>query len=233
MTVDETWRDRLNAMEDWYAGVAADPDAAARSLLSDYSPHIAYLQKLRGSILDVGGGAGLAGAFLQSAASYTVIDPSQIWLDDKWSAIADRLSKSRLTPEFVIGIGEKLPFADASFDAALSMWSLYHATTPAQCLEEMFRVLRKSARALVILEDMAPLWGDVGDRLRQSVGRRLGRQGREAIFWPASLGATVATKLRGSPWPLQADHMRIDDRAFRSWLRGASACLIAIGAAAS
>jgi ubiquinone/menaquinone biosynthesis C-methylase UbiE len=51
------------------------------------------------------------------------------------AGVADRV-------EFRVGDVASLPFADASFDAVVSTFSLHHWPDPAKSLEEIYRVLR-------------------------------------------------------------------------------------------
>lgn len=52
-------------------------------------------------------------------------------------------------PAAVLGDGESLPFADASFDASFSMFGVIFFASPAQGLREMLRVLRPGGLAVV------------------------------------------------------------------------------------
>ena len=63
-----------------------------------------------------------------------------------------------MEPNFVRAVGEYLPFPDASFDAALSFWSLNHVDQPERVLQEVGRVLKPEGRFLIVLEDMSPIF---------------------------------------------------------------------------
>ena len=51
--------------------------------------------------------------------------------------------------EFRVGDVASLPFADASFDVAVSTFSMHHWSDPPKGLEEIYRVLRPGAVALI------------------------------------------------------------------------------------
>ena len=156
-----SWQSRQSAMERWYEQLAADPQSAADEIGVDYRPYAGLLASLGGVILDVGGGAGLAGSYLNTRVSYFVLDPSALWLADIWATISDTLSPSRATPLFIRGVGEQIPFSDCTFDSVLSFWSLNHVSDPAQCVVEVHRVLKPGGTALLVLEDMEPGWPDI------------------------------------------------------------------------
>jgi SAM-dependent methyltransferase len=218
--LDSDWSDRLAEMEDWYRDLLRQGEESAYSVLEhDYQPNARFLSALKGSVIDVGGGAGFTARYLSQADRYVVVDPAAVWADAGWRDFG-RSFRTDLATEYVRGVGENLPFADESFDAALAFWSLNHARHPNCCLAEMARVLRPGGRALLVLEDMEPSWRDI---LLFCV-RRLRRLSLK--HWPyqeefkaevQSLRALAAVKLRGH-WPLQSDHIRIEERDLRSWL---------------
>ncbi|GMQ85967.1 MAG: hypothetical protein BMS9Abin07_1537 [Acidimicrobiia bacterium] len=89
-------------------------------------------------VLDLGSGGGLLGATL-SEADFTVVglDPSLASLGAGKSHADSMGSEMR----FVGGVGERLPFADASFDAVVAMELLEHVEDPAVVVAEAARVL--------------------------------------------------------------------------------------------
>jgi SAM-dependent methyltransferase len=220
------WAARLSEMEDWYRDfVGADRSEAEANLLYDYQPYAAVLGRFRGRILDVGGGAGLAGRFLPAGSEYVVIDPSDLWSEPEWRDISARFTQSGVAPSFVHGAGEALPFDNGEFDGLLAFWSFNHADDPFACIDEAFRVVRPGGRLLIVLEDMIPSWADAG-RLwwQEKMERHLRRKKRFPIGWSQEgiedFAATRAYKRSMRPWPLQNDHVRIDDAALRSSLKG-------------
>jgi ubiquinone/menaquinone biosynthesis C-methylase UbiE len=222
--MDTSWQSRQSDMEEWYRQLVAHPDTAASSLTNDYKPYIEPLAKLSGAVLDVGGGAGLAGAFLTPGTHYIVVDPSTMWLAESWADIRHRLSVAGgARPSFVSGTGERLPFSSSSFDAAIAFWSLNHASDPKQCVIEIHRVLKSHGRALIVLEDMEPTWPDIIQRAYQRLTSKLGLHVANPISWHQdkvkTLREAIRLKLSGKSWPVQPDHLRIKDDDLRHWLR--------------
>src|SRR5262245_16346200 len=137
--VDESsdmWRIRQKLMEDWYRGLIKEPDAADK-LFQEYLPYAPFLAELQGSVLDVGGGFGLARQCLPLETPYLAIDPSRYWLEERRTPLFTLFPKLSEPFTFVQGLGEKLPFTADSFDAVLSFWTLNHTTDPDACILEM------------------------------------------------------------------------------------------------
>lgn len=207
---------RLGLMEDWYRDLLGQEDRE-QSFILDYAPHRAFLERLRGSVIDIGGGAGLAGRYLHSDVSYLVVEPSEMWSTPEWVEFGAKFRASGPKPKFVTATGEKLPFPDGEFDIALSLWTLNHVRDPAACVGEMARVLKPGGEARIVLEDVEPGWGDLfRDAFRRVAGRLAGRRGTAGIHM--RLIPAFKAKLAGR-WPLQEDHSRIDDRDLMLWLR--------------
>jgi SAM-dependent methyltransferase len=59
----------------------------------------------------------------------------------------------------VIGIGERLPFGDGSFDAVLSLVVLEHVRDPFRCAAEIARVVRPGGRIYVAVPFLQPYHG--------------------------------------------------------------------------
>jgi len=207
---------RLAIMEEWYAKLIADDDCE-RSLLGDYAPHAAALLSLRGRIVDIGGGAGIAARFLDPSADYTVVDPSPTWASPEWQSLAQRLHDRSRAPSHVVGVGEDLPFDNASFDAALAFWSLNHARNPRQCIAEMARVLRPGGTAYLVVDDVEPTWADMGRDFARRLGLRIAGGTEPAGIQQPAVRA-IALKARRK-WPLAPDHLRIEERDLVSWYR--------------
>lgn len=90
-----------------------------------------------GRVLDLGSGTGAADPVL--AGFYVVaLDPVQPMLE--LSPIRDR----------VVGIGERMPFEDASFDGVFSAYVFRNLTSIPETLTEIHRVLRPGGRAVVV-----------------------------------------------------------------------------------
>jgi ubiquinone/menaquinone biosynthesis C-methylase UbiE len=217
--MESSWRIRQEQMEEWYNDLATDQDKAVEALNGDYQPYAQILANLKGVVLDVGGGAGLAGAYMGPDTTYIVVDPSLSWMTERWALIRKRLTPQGAKPSFVLGIGESLPFSSGDFDAALAFWSLNHASSPGRCISEIHRILKPYGRALLVLEDMEPTWADTLQLVRQRLMRKLGHHVCAPLIW-GSAKKIVWRKLSGQPWPLQPDHQRIVERDLGHWFQG-------------
>jgi ubiquinone/menaquinone biosynthesis C-methylase UbiE len=232
--MEMSWVSRQTEMEGWYKRFTKEHENPVESLNREYGPFIEILAKLQGTILDIGGGAGLAGAYMGPEVQYIVIDPSPIWLDESWSSIRKKLNPEGASPIFIKGIGENLPFPSSKFDSILAFWSLNHASSPKQCIVEMHRVLKPQGKVLLVLEDMEPSWNDVARLCYQELKSRLGRHVRDPMDWHQDTiptiqstikgdiirsKATIVYKLSGKAWPLQSDHLRISEDDLRNWLQ--------------
>jgi SAM-dependent methyltransferase len=217
----DAWRDRLDDMEDWYRVLLEQGHSAAeQSLLSDYASYAGWLRGVRGHLLDVGGGAGLAARYLGPGCEYTVLDPAGVWAEPRWQEFAASF-RNEHPVHFVRGTGEAIPFGEASFDAVTAFWSLNHARDPGQCMAEIARVLRPGGNGLLVLEDMEPTWVDIATRAVRSAISRVTGKGRKPFWHQPEVGgltATIRHKVQGKNWPLQPDHVRIRERDLRSWL---------------
>jgi SAM-dependent methyltransferase len=205
------WPQRQAEMTDAYAELAGDREHSLLAWRSDYGPLAEYLEPLAGRILDVGGGNGIARHWLSPAAEYVSLEPSTAWLDQPWSRLADVFPCLAAPPPTVRGVAERLPFREATFDGALSLWSLNHVSEPGRALAEIARGLRPGGRLVVVLEDMAPTWADLlRGRYPTSGGRDRLRAARRRLW----------ASLRG--WPQQSDHVPLRESAVlrdaRPWL---------------
>ena len=200
------WAARQGEMEVAYQDLARDPVEAVAAYRTDYGPFAATLATYGGRVLDIGGGNGLVRHYLMRDADYLVVDPSVEWLGSAWSAIDAEFPCLAEPLCFVRGVGEALPFPDATFDAALSIWSLNHAARPAQMIREACRVLRPGGRLLLILDDVPPNWWDLFDPAFPVRGVR-------------ATAALVARKLRAivTGWPIQSDHVPIRESGLLAW----------------
>jgi SAM-dependent methyltransferase len=97
------------------------------------------------TVLDVGTGTGRAAITLAAAGAHvTGVDASQEML----RVARERAAAERLDVAFAPGDAHALPFADRSFDVAVSLRVLMHTPGWRQCVRELCRV----ARARVILD---------------------------------------------------------------------------------
>lgn len=221
------WASKQSDMERWYRDLLLDPGLAHDLFADDYAPHAAFLAQLRGHVLDVGGGAGPTGRYLRPGCRYVVVDPSTLWNSREWESFGRDFRGAEVAVEYLPGTGEDLPLANGSFDAVVSMWALNHARDPYQCIREMARVAKPGAVVLTVLEDMEPNWADAARVVGQKLKMRLGVPTEPTSFHNAKvqggIKGLIARKLRGRPWPVQDDHILIDEarllRAARTGLR--------------
>jgi ubiquinone/menaquinone biosynthesis C-methylase UbiE len=126
----------------------------------------------RGRVLEIGTGTGAQLRWYAHCASVTALEPDASMRDR-----ARRRAARAAAPVTVVdGRAEELPFADASFDAAVSAFALCTVADPAAALAELRRVLVPGG-ALLLLEHV---------HLRWEPGRAL--QSRAAPAWAAVAG---------------------------------------------
>lgn len=203
----DEWATRQQEMEQWYVDMV-DTDWSRACFTHDYGPFASLLASYAGTVLDLGGGAGVTRQYLAAGTRYVVVDPSLMWLSAKWATLADEFPCLATPPAFVRGTGEALPVRSHAFDVVLAFWALNHASDPARIFEQTARALRPGGRFLVVLEDMEPRWRDV---IRPAVRRR----GMRAILALAKQKLLAA--LPGRAWTLQDDHIRIREHDVRRW----------------
>jgi SAM-dependent methyltransferase len=185
-----------------YAELLDDGDHAARGFENDYGDIAGILAGYRGRIVDIGGGVGVTRHWLESDEKYVLVEPSLTWQDDRWMAFADRFPCLAAPPVHVQAYAEGLPFADASFDGALCLWSLNHVIDPQRAVREGVRVLAPGGRLLVVLEDSEPSWSDLRGGTYPGAG--------------AGPGSRLMLRKLARPvlgWPVQRDHIAVSERA--------------------
>ena len=93
-----------------------------------------------GDVLELGCGGGINMEFYDPARSksFAGLDPSPALLDRSREAAQAK----GMTADIRAGIGEAMPFADASFDTVLVTFTLCSVHNPQQVLSEMRRVLQ-------------------------------------------------------------------------------------------
>jgi ubiquinone/menaquinone biosynthesis C-methylase UbiE len=97
---------------------------------------------LAGDVVEVGFGSGSNVEFYPATVrSVTAVEPSDV----AWRLAGPRLATSAVPVERAGLDGQSLPFADASFDAALSTFTLCTIPDAIAALEELRRVLKPGA----------------------------------------------------------------------------------------
>lgn len=108
----------------------------------------------RGDVFELGCGGGINQQFYDAAAitSYAGIDPHPGLLDGARAAAQQKGWAADLRQ----GMGEAIPFADASFDNVVCTFTLCSVSDPAQVLRELRRILRPSGAVLFLEHGSAP-----------------------------------------------------------------------------
>lgn len=108
---------------------------------------------LTGAVVEIGFGSGSNVAFYPAAIiRVDAVEPSDVG----WRLAAKRLSATSVPVQRSGLDGASLPFADGSFDAALSTWTLCTIPDVASALREVRRVLKSGAALHFIEHGLAP-----------------------------------------------------------------------------
>ena len=115
--------------------------------------------ELTGEVVEIGFGSGTNIPFYPA----TVTEVAAIEPADLGWKLADKRLRASGVPVQRMGLdGQRLPFADNSFDAALSTWTLCTIPDAATALQEVRRVLRPGGRFHFVEHGLAP-----DDRVRR------------------------------------------------------------------
>jgi len=107
---------------------------------------------LRGDLVEIGAGTGLMFPHYHATARVTAIEP-----DGSFAALAEpRLAPAAATIGLAAGTAERLPFADASCDAAVFGLVLCSVADPTAALVEARRVLRPGGRVRLLEHVRSP-----------------------------------------------------------------------------
>jgi ubiquinone/menaquinone biosynthesis C-methylase UbiE len=108
---------------------------------------------LEGDVVEIGFGSGHNVPFYPAAVSrVAAIEPADVG----WKLAEKRLSAASVPVERSGLDGESLPFADGSFDAALSTWTLCTIPDVAAALAEVRRVLKPGGTLHFLEHGLAP-----------------------------------------------------------------------------
>lgn len=108
----------------------------------------------RGQVFEIGCGGGFNQQLYDPAAvtGFAGIDPNGTLLD----AARARAAEKGWQADIRQGMGEAIPFADASFDTVVCTYTLCSVEDPARVLSEMCRVLKPGGRLLYLEHGKAP-----------------------------------------------------------------------------
>ena len=156
-----------------------------------------------GAVLELGCGGGINQQFYDPArvTSYAGMDPSAKGRD---YALAAAQNAGRAA-DIRGGVGEAIPYGDASFDCVVCTFTLCSVDDPAQVLRELRRVLKPGGRLLYAEHGRAPdagvakwqdwiepVWKRIagGCHLTRPIGLAIATDGFEVV----ALGARYAPK---------------------------------------
>jgi ubiquinone/menaquinone biosynthesis C-methylase UbiE len=108
---------------------------------------------LKGHIVEIGFGSGLNIPFYPAdVTGVAAVDP----LEAAWKLADKRVRETEIPVRWSGLDGQSLPFPDASFDAALSTWTLCTIPDPAAALLEVRRVLKPGGALHFVEHGLAP-----------------------------------------------------------------------------
>jgi len=177
--------------------------------------------RARGRVLEVGAGTGSQLRWYPAGAVVTALEP-----DPGMAARARRAAaRAAASVTVVEGVAEHLPFAAASFDAAVASFCFCTVADPAAALGELRRVLIPGGR-LLMLEHVhlpwqpgrrlqswaAPAWAAVGGgcRLDRDTGRSVLEAGFSVVHERSHVLGWIVELEAHSPWACSARRPLVD-----------------------
>jgi ubiquinone/menaquinone biosynthesis C-methylase UbiE len=108
---------------------------------------------LAGDVVEIGFGSGSNVPFYPAEVSYVAaVEPADVG----WRLAAKRISRATVPVRRAGLDGQRLPFDDDTFDAALSTWTLCSIPDPAAALLELGRVLKPGGALHFLEHGLAP-----------------------------------------------------------------------------
>jgi SAM-dependent methyltransferase len=108
---------------------------------------------LTGEVVEIGFGSGLNVPFYpDSVTRVAAVEPADL----AWELATERVNRSKVPVERAGLDGQSLPFADDTYDSALSTWSLCTIPDPVAALRELRRVLRPGGQLHFLEHGLAP-----------------------------------------------------------------------------
>lgn len=142
--------DQQQLVRDCYFDMPLLPSAERYWQSEEWAAVKAFLPRGKGRALDIGAGRGISSyALARDGWQVTALepDPSELVGGGAISSIAQQ---AQLSIEVVQEFGEKLPFADGSFDLVFTRQVLHHARDLKQLCAEISRVLKPGGRLIAI-----------------------------------------------------------------------------------
>jgi len=122
-----------------------------RPFVAEQRQHV--LASASGNVLEIGFGTGLnLPHYPASVCKVTTIDPNA----GMNRRAAQRIRQSKIEVECHQSTGERLPFADASFDTAVSTFTLCSIPNVHAALAELYRVLKPGGSFLFLEHGLSP-----------------------------------------------------------------------------
>ncbi|MFI6165832.1 class I SAM-dependent methyltransferase [Nocardia sp. NPDC051052] len=108
---------------------------------------------LRGQVVEIGFGSGLNVPFYPGTVdTVSAVEPADLG----WKLASERVAASKVPIERAGLDGQSLPFADNTFDSAVSTWTLCTIPNVATALAELRRVLNPGATLHFVEHGLAP-----------------------------------------------------------------------------